>query len=1132
MRYLRFLGGMSACLALLGLGTNALARPAATAEDLEFFESKVRPILSQHCYGCHGAEKQRGGLRLDHIQTILEGGESGPALIAGNTAESRISIAISYEQVDFEMPPKGRLPEEARKTLNEWITRGAPWPEEPLPENKGAVEAFDLKKRRAEHWAWQPIDTPTPPTVTDPRFQNHPVDQFLEAPREAKGLETAPPTDRRTLARRAHFALTGLPPTPEAVEAFVNDTRPDAYVRLLDGLLSDSAFGERWGRHWFDLVRYADTHGHEGDYPIQHAWTYRDYVIRALNNDVPYNQFIREHIAGDLLESPRQHPEEGYNESILATGFWFMHQATHAPVDVKKDQADRIDNQLDVMSKAFLGMTVSCARCHDHKFDAISAKDYTAMAGHLLGARQAVAYLDPGKKIHSAALTHRVNLRNQEARIRAHILADQPMDSLSVAPYLEGAAKVLFDAPKPSDGVDTPAAKKERDPKAKKIVGRPVEKVAEELGLDVDRLARWRTALAEPGVNAPGHPLYLWRSLSEAVREMPTRKFLDHAKRLGAAATEASSGEPEGNPRVYADFDADDFASWFPSGDAFGQGPTTKESWYAHRGELAPTPADVAHSGLVSDRLQGVLRSPTFTIDSEYMHFRVAARDARIRLVIDGYQLTPFNGILFGNTMINTGDTQGAYTWFSMGNQVGKYRGERAYIELMDEGDGYIAVDQVVMSDHPRPPQEDGVLAENLVRDEITIKTLLMDDLALRYEEAFRSAWRDHHDSTDALTRDPLSALLLRRGLWWTDAQRAERDSLRDALRGSQERIPHPLRALVAMAGTPEDAEYFIRGDHRNADGHVPRGFLTALSDEGLSQAADRLSLAEKMVAPANPLTTRVYVNRIWHHLFGTGLVPSVDNFGALGQEPSHPELLDYLATQFAEQGWSTKELIKSLMLTETYQMSSVPTSAETERLDPANILLHRMSVRRLEGEAIRDSLLALGGNLNATMYGPPVPAFIPPFERNRRSPSTSGPMDGDRRRTVYLEVRRNHLLPMATAFDMPIPDTTVGARTVSNLPAQALIMMNDEFVVDQAQVWGERVLQETPDNFEGLITMLYEQALSRAPRAVEQATLAEFVTAQAALYGVPEEGAWKDRRILADLCHTVFMLKEFIYIG
>ncbi|MCF6286427.1 MAG: DUF1553 domain-containing protein, partial [Candidatus Hydrogenedentes bacterium] len=241
---------------------------------------------------------------------------------------------------------------------------------------------------------------------------------------------------------------------------------------------------------------------------------------------------------------------------------------------------------------------------------------------------------------------------------------------------------------------------------------------------------------------------------------------------------------------------------------------------------------------------------------------------------------------------------------------------------------------------------------------------------------------------------------------------------------------------------------------------------------------------------------------------------------------------LDYLAMRFMAEGWSTKKLIKALMLTATYRMSSVPLSPETETKDPANLLLHRMPIQRLEGEVIRDSLLALGGNLDATMYGPSVPAYIPPFQRNRRSPKHSGPMDGNRRRTVYLEVRRNHLLSIATAFDMPLPDTTIGKRTVSNLPAQALIMMNDPFVVDQARVWSERLLDGEPATFEALTESLYQHALARSPRSEERETLLAFVTAQAKLYNVPVEGAWQDSRVLADLCHTVFMLKEFIYVG
>ena len=1139
MQFYRFL-----CLAILGVALLGLNRACHAGElkappspqDLEFFESKVRPLLSQHCYGCHGPEKQKGNLRLDHIQTILSGGDSGPALVAGNPLESRIRVAVSYENVNLQMPPKGILPQDARDTLNAWIERGAPWPDEPLPEAQGGVTPFDLEKRRAEHWAWQPVTHPEPPAVTDPRFQGHPVDRFLEARREEEGLETAPPAGRAVLARRAYFALTGMPPSPEELAAYMADTRPDAYSHLLDTLLDDASYGERWARHWFDLVRYAETHGHEGDYPILNAWPYRDYVIRALNDDVPYDQFVREHIAGDLLEQPRRNAEGGYNESVLGTGFWYMHQATHAPVDVLRDQADRVDNQLDVMSKTFLGMTLSCSRCHDHKFDAISANDYYAMAGYLYSARQAVAFLDPGQKIRSGSYTHKALLRAQEQALFETLNGTLAIDDRPVAPYLKAAAKVLYDSPKPSDGVAPPPGpkKKKRNADAETPRGRPADKVAEEMGLDAAILSRWVRALSEPGVERPEHPLHAWSALSQTARRVNTREFLEAARALEApAAAAAPETATDDSGVVFADFNGDSFDGWFNSGDAFGSRPTGDGAWAAGEGEFAPVPAGVAHSGLVSGKLEGVLRSPGFTIDCDFIHFRVAGRNARMRLVIDGYQLRPFNGLLFDGTLIDTGDTGGAYAWRTMSNQIGKYRGQRAYIELIDEGDGYIAVDQIVMSNNPAPPACKGPCTiNNLLPPGVTHKSMYLDALASRYETAFRAAWRQHAGDLPSLTDDSLTALLLRRGLWWPDDKRPVQDQMRVALQESESRIAAPFKALVMTAGTPEDARFYIRGDHKNPGDPVPRGFLTALDENNPdSPTPDRRALAEKIVDPSNPLTARVYVNRIWHHLFGRGIVASVDNFGVLGQRPTHPELLDYLATYFMEHGWSTKALIKFLMESESYQLSSAPEEPETERADPANLLLHRMPVLRLEGEAIRDSLLAVAGNLDATMYGPPVQAYVDPFEANRRSPA-SGPLDGNRRRTIYLEVRRNNLLPMVAAFDMPVPDTTIGNRTVSNLPAQALIMMNDPFVVNEARVWSERILSSEPPDFDAVTRQMFQTALSRDPRADEHQALAAFVDSQARLYEIPAEEAWKDPRVLADLCHTVFMLKEFIYIG
>jgi hypothetical protein len=1110
----------------LTFGTCAVGeqmRAPASPQDLEFFESKVRPVLSQYCYECHGAEAQKGGLRLDHIKTILTGGESGPALVAGNLAESRIQLAVAYENVDLQMPPKGILPQEARDALAEWITRGAPWPDEPVPTGGAAVEVFDLEQRRDSHWAWQAVTDFAPPKVQEARFQSHPVDQFLQAKREEKGLATAPEADRRVLARRASFALTGFPPAPEDVDAFVADTAPDAYSRLLDRLIDEPTFGERWARHWFDLVRYAETHGHEGDYPIRHSWPYRDYVIRALNDDVPYDQFVREHIAGDLLPQPRENAEGRFNESVLATGFWYMHQATHAPVDVQRDQADRIDNQLDVMSKAFLGMTVSCSRCHDHKFDAIPAKDYYGMAGHLYSARQSVAFLDPGNKIHSSTVAHQAVLRDQIARTIASVDATPNLDHLSVAPYMSAAAAVLFDAPKPTDGVPMEIPPDHANPQPRPAVGRPIALVAGELQLDLGLLERWVAALSEPGVDKPAHPLHAWHRLARESRIAEPQAFLDIARALAAAP--ATPAEDPTNV-TYATFDGQDFEGWFNSGDAFGTAPSPAHAWQFLHGEVFPTIQGAANSGLVAGRLQGILRSPNFTIDSDFIHFRVAGQNTRLRLVIDGYQLAPDNGLIFGDTLIHVGDTRGSFAWQTMGKQVGKYRGRTAYIEIIDESEGYIAVDKIVFSNNPEPPHDPALSFADLIQQNAPDAPTLLAELAGRYESAFRSAW-----TANDRAANPYAALILRRGLWWSGEKLPDRDAIRTALFASEGRIPEPMKAVAITDGSPDDAEYFIRGDHKNASDPVPRGFLAALSTRIDPAAPDRLALAQKMVDPANPLTARVYVNRVWHHLFGRGIVASVDNFGKLGQLPTHPELLDFLATRFMENGWSTKWLIKYLMETETYRMSSVPFSPETEKLDPANFYLHRMAVRRLEGEAIRDSLLALGGNLDATMYGPSVQAYVPPFEQNRRSPA-SGPMDGNRRRTIYLEVRRNHLLPMVMAFDMPVPDTTIGARTVSNLPAQALIMMNDPFVVAQAQVWSERALAAQPANFNALLEQLFQSALTRSPREDEREALTGFVQSQAALHGITAGDAWKDSRVLTDLCHTIFMLKEFIYIG
>ena len=378
-------------------GTSFAAEAAAkSAVAAEFFEKQVRPLLADSCFSCHsaGAKEIKGGLRLDSRELVLTGGDSGPAIVPGEPRKSRLVDAVGYQDPDLQMPPKKRLSADKVAVLTRWVELGAPWPETlasaadsaagghsadaPSPKKK-----FDLAERRAAHWAWQPIRVVAPPAVKHAAWARDPLDNYLLARWEAAGLEPPAAADRRALIRRASFDLVGLPPSAEEVEAFVADRSPHAWETVVDRLLASPRFGERWARHWLDLVRYAETRGHEFDYDIPNAWQYRDYVIRAFNADVPYNQFVVEQIAGDVLPSPRTDASGQINESILGTGFWHLGEWLHSPVDIKQDEMDRVDNQIDVMGKTFLGLTLGCARCHDHKFDAISAKDYYAVAGML-----------------------------------------------------------------------------------------------------------------------------------------------------------------------------------------------------------------------------------------------------------------------------------------------------------------------------------------------------------------------------------------------------------------------------------------------------------------------------------------------------------------------------------------------------------------------------------------------------------------------------------------------------------------------------------------------------------------------------------------------------------------------------
>ncbi len=525
------------CPLLLVLLAGRTTADEPTPAQVVFFEMKIRPVLVEHCYKCHSAARKspKGELRLDSRAALLKGGETGPVVVPGHPEKSRLLDAVRYKTVDLQMPPKGKLPAAVVADLEAWVKMGVPWPKETV---KVATDryAFDLAKRKQEHWAWQPLRPTPPPAVKTRQWPAGPVDQFLLAKLEAKGLKPAAVADRRTLLRRLYFDLIGLPPTPAEVAAFVNDQAPDAVEKVVDRLLASPHFGERWGRHWLDLVRYAESRGHEFDYNLPNAYQYRDYVIRAVNADVPYRQFVLEHLAGDLLPKPRLHPTEKFNESILGTGFFFLGEQVHSPVDICQDRADRLDNMLDVTGKTFLGLTVACARCHDHKFDAIAQKDYYALAGFLQsGSYRLVPFdtLEHNRRV--AAELWRV--RDQaRAKVRQTLAAQLRPGVEHTAAYLLAARQVL--------------------------AGQVAAIVAQQFKVDAALLGRWVTQLRAAAKDAT-EPLHAWTQPENSRTAMAK----DLRKRDAAAAVALDRAE------IIVDYANPGRDGWLPDGPTFGPGP-------------------------------------------------------------------------------------------------------------------------------------------------------------------------------------------------------------------------------------------------------------------------------------------------------------------------------------------------------------------------------------------------------------------------------------------------------------------------------------------------------------------------------------------------------------------------------
>ncbi|HWA97302.1 MAG TPA: PSD1 and planctomycete cytochrome C domain-containing protein [Pirellulales bacterium] len=1090
-------------IAALSLGRSLFAVEAESAsgakpddQALEYFEKRIRPILASNCYECHGSDTQEAGLSVTGVGAMLRGGDQGPAVVPGNPDSSLLIQAVRWGD-DLQMPPKGKLSREQIATLTEWVKHGAQGPNEGASSG-GAAKKFDLAER-AKHWCFQPVRAVPVPEIRATAWPRDTIDRFVLAKLEAANLRPADEADPRTLVRRLYFDLVGLPPTPDEVESVVAGEL--TYEALVERLLASPRFGERWARHWLDLVRYGETRGHEYDMLIPNAYHYRDYVIRALNADVPYSQFVVEHLAGDLLPQPRLNPANGANESILGTAFWWLGEEVHSPVDPRQDETDRVDNKLDVLSKTFLGVTLACARCHDHKFDALPTKDYYALSGFVLGMsyRQAAFETEP----HNRKLFDEV--RRLEAQHRRQLLAAQ----------YELWRPMLDQADKYFAALDE-VRKELRSEGERANRAAILTAAANEHELDEQRLAAWLAA-AEAGTlgavrtappSSPGRVVYDPASLGEHDWFADGFVFGDAPRRGGEVRCGSDPARPIDH--VYAETAAAVEPTWDVVRTARGVEAEQNRFEYQLTGRT--------------------LKTPTFTLEGGKLAYLVRG-SAHVYAEVSSHRTNrgPLHAKLFKHT---PGDEQ--LRWVE--HDLSDYAGQRVHLEftpydskeLKDQQSNELAVVQVIELLEPSAPLPDLKSASQAV--EISAESVRRAAKALRDLQATATL--------DADATTIVNAMLDHPELWSTPSPAAAAKA-GSFFKQQAERMAKLRRttqtAPCAFEGTGIDEHVLVRGQH-NAPGELaPRRFLEAIDGPqppAYRTASGRLELAERIVDPANPLAARVMVNRLWQHLLGRGIVRTVDNFGIMGDAPTHPELLDHLAREFVADGWSIKRLIRRIVLSSTYRQASRSAGGDgsdsPDELDANNDLLHRANIKRLDAEVIRDALLAVSGRLDNKMYGPGVSVYLTPFMEGRGRPKESGPLDGDGRRSVYLRVRRNFLNPMFQAFDYPTPFTTIGRRSASNVPAQALALLNGELVNQSAERWAKRLLAEGAGNADARIEQLYAEAFARQPTDDERRAASQFLAEQATAYDVRDAN---DPRPWTDLCHVLINVKEFIYI-
>tara|TARA_Y100000588_G_scaffold335143_3_gene375122 strand:+ start:9568 stop:12930 length:3363 start_codon:yes stop_codon:yes gene_type:complete len=1105
------LGVVFSLTALLGLLTGPLIAQN-DPRGLELFETEIRPILVEKCYVCHGpSDDPMGGLRVDSRKSLLKGGSRGTAIVPGNPDKSLLISAIRYDDLNLKMPPTGKLTVGEIKHFETWVSMGAPDPRVDQIPLVSTQETMNLETGK-KFWAFQPLNRNALPekrvTVANKQWATAPIDYFILAKLEENDLSPASPADKITLLRRATFGLLGLPPTRNDVNRFLSDKSPKAFENLIDDLLASPHYGERWGRHWLDLVRFAETNGHEFDNDKLDAWRYRDYIIRALNDDIPYNQLVKEHIAGDLVNSKRVSNDGTHWESPLGTGFYWFGEVLNAPTDSVKAKADRVDNQIDVLGKAFLGLTIACARCHDHKFDPIPTADYYSLAGILHSTTIREALINSNNRDEEiSALQHEIGEINSSIRALTIQVPHTPVEEWSS--YLRAAITLM--------AIDEPEFDCQLD------------ELAAQNKLNRSTLKAWVTLLQQAGANR-GHPFYPLTKLVVIANKGPDERILSFADKLNVVRQELSITKEKKplNARediIFEDFNGTSYGSWTIEGLAFGQAPSSQTP--PNQALTNVTGQTIANSfGAGSHKFVGSLTTAKFRMPRLYVHIRMAGTpeskpypinpDVRVTIDSNGHK-----------THLYTLTRPNIWQWIT--RRMTKEIGRTCYIEIVDRSTtGHIAVDKIVFSDSEDPPWPllDDRVVDLVTNENVTSLDTLLKNYAQLYIRLSQTS-RPEDIRLFAELNPPLS--MENHGLARLPIKQLEELSeLQEQRRLREVRIPESLFGMVSKDENPQDIFIHQRGNHKNLGVQVPRQFLQVIAgkhQQPYIEGSGRLQLAEAMMSSSNPLAARVIVNRIWKHHFGSGIVSTVDNFGQTGKRPTHPKLLDYLASYLIDNNWSLKKIHRLLLLSSTYRTSSHP-SGRSKEIDPQNRWLQHTNVKRLEAEVIRDTVLTVSGSLNRTLGGPGIAPFITQYQHGRGKPK-SGPLNGNGRRSIYLQVRRNFIPPMFLAFDYPLPISTIGRRSISTVPSQALMMMNNEFIGREAELWASRLIEQKGTPRERIRTM-FQTAFGRSPDESEMRYARSFLDNQKNEYAVFHEN---DPRIWADLAHVLFNSTEFIFV-